>query len=286
VQLQSLSVSFFILGVFYFVLFLISVFQLVRITRFSEVPLSKFSTQKSFFTLLCSTAIFRTFFFFIVPLATTGDFGISKFDNPYLTILDDFGCLVFFSSFSLLILFWAEIIYHARNKRLIYSSKVKPAFHLLIFLIYALQIAIWVLLSTIARSYFHYVDVIDHCYYSFISLIAFAGFVYFGGKLYIMLQRNPIESAGRKNKMREVLLVTAICAFCFIARAIAFLVITLDTPLETNMYSVIIFYTIAEVVPAILVLFILRKLPPRQVSVNAQTSADNSRSSLLGRNVT
>lgn len=37
-----------------------------------------------------------------------------------------------------------------------------------------------------------------------ISLCAAVGFFYFGGHLYMMLKNNPIESAGRKSKLREV----------------------------------------------------------------------------------
>ncbi len=48
-----------------------------------------------------------------------------------------------------------------------------------------------------------------------VSLSAALGFLLYGGRLYLMLQRFPIESRGRRKKLREVGLVTSICAGCF-----------------------------------------------------------------------
>jgi hypothetical protein len=51
-----------------------------------------------------------------------------------------------------------------------------------------------------------------------VSLCAAVGFVLYGGRLFLMLQRFPIESRGRKKKLREVGMVTSICAACFTFR--------------------------------------------------------------------
>ena len=51
-----------------------------------------------------------------------------------------------------------------------------------------------------------------------VSVAAAVGFLLYGGRLFLMLQRFPIESRGRKKKLREVGLVTAICAACFTLR--------------------------------------------------------------------
>jgi hypothetical protein len=51
-----------------------------------------------------------------------------------------------------------------------------------------------------------------------VSLAAAVGFLLYGGRLFLMLQRFPIESRGRKKKLREVGMVTAICAACFTIR--------------------------------------------------------------------
>jgi hypothetical protein len=51
-----------------------------------------------------------------------------------------------------------------------------------------------------------------------VSMCAAVGFLLYGGRLFLMLQRFPIESRGRKKKLREVGMVTSICAACFSLR--------------------------------------------------------------------
>jgi hypothetical protein len=53
-----------------------------------------------------------------------------------------------------------------------------------------------------------------------VSVFAAAGFVLYGGRLFAMLRRFPIESEGRRKKLREVGCVTAVCTTCFCARAV------------------------------------------------------------------
>ena len=56
------------------------------------------------------------------------------------------------------------------------------------------------------------------CFLAVVSAGAAAGFVLYGGRLFLMLRRFPIESRGRRKKLREVGLVTTICATCFLLR--------------------------------------------------------------------
>lgn len=60
--------------------------------------------------------------------------------------------------------------------------------------------------------------IISAAFLAAVSLCAAVGFVLYGGRLFVMLQRFPIESRGRKKKLREVGLVTSICAACFSLR--------------------------------------------------------------------
>lgn len=56
------------------------------------------------------------------------------------------------------------------------------------------------------------------CFLAFVSAAAAAAFLLYGGRLWLMLRRFPIESRGRRKKLREVGLVTSICATCFVFR--------------------------------------------------------------------
>ena len=60
--------------------------------------------------------------------------------------------------------------------------------------------------------------VLSDVFLALISILAAVGFVLYGGRLWLMLQRFPIESRGRRKKLREVGWVTSICAGCFTFR--------------------------------------------------------------------
>ncbi|MBA0842810.1 hypothetical protein Goarm_002614 [Gossypium armourianum] len=83
-----------------------------------------------------------------------------------------------------------------------------------------------------------------------VSLFAALGFLLYGGRLFLMLQRFPVESKGRQNKLQEM---------CFDAFDKAADLNVLNHPVLNFIY-----YLLVEILPSILVLFILRKLPPRR----------------------
>jgi len=85
-----------------------------------------------------------------------------------------------------------------------------------------------------------------------------------------MLRRFPIESKGRRKKLHEVGCVTAICFTCFLIRCFVVALSAFDTDANLDvMYHPIlnlIYYMLVEILPSALVLFILRKLPPKRMS--------------------
>jgi hypothetical protein len=105
-----------------------------------------------------------------------------------------------------------------------------------------------------------------------VSLAAANGFIMYGGRLWFMLHRFPIESPGRLNKLREVSTLTIVCSMSFIVRAILVtlsIVDTQDFKLDVTGHPLldIAYYAFVEVLPSALVLFILRKLPPKRTPV-------------------
>ncbi|KAK9133454.1 hypothetical protein Scep_012982 [Stephania cephalantha] len=85
-----------------------------------------------------------------------------------------------------------------------------------------------------------------------------------------MLRRFPIESKGRRKKLHEVGSVTAICFTCFLIRCfvVALSAFDKDAYLDVLDHPVLnlIYYVLTEILPSALVLYILRKLPPKRVS--------------------
>ncbi|PQQ15812.1 tobamovirus multiplication protein 1 isoform X2 [Prunus yedoensis var. nudiflora] len=107
----------------------------------------------------------------------------------------------------------------------------------------------------------------------FFSVISFGtalGFLIYGGRLFIMLRHFPIESRGRQKKLEEVGWVTGICCTCFLIRCLVLAVSAFDKDADVDVVNHpilnLIYYMLAEIVPSALVLFILRKVPPRRVS--------------------
>ncbi|KAJ9538084.1 hypothetical protein OSB04_030817 [Centaurea solstitialis] len=161
-------------------------------------------------------------------------------------ILLDLPGLLFFSTYTLLVLFWAEIYHQARS---LPTDKLRPTYFIINGIVYFIQICIWMYMK------FSKSDAaveIAELFFSVISLGAAVGFVLYGGRLFVMLRRFPIESRGRQKKMHEV----AVAAFDKNAD-----IHVLNHPILDFVY-----YMIVEILPSALVLFILRKLPPRRAS--------------------
>ncbi|XP_019423190.1 PREDICTED: tobamovirus multiplication protein 1-like isoform X2 [Lupinus angustifolius] len=146
--------------------------------------------------------------------------------------------LLFFSTYALLVLFWAEIYHQARSEP---ANKLRPVYFIVNGFIYFIQAMIWVYMS-VSRAAAG-VEAAK-LFLAVISFIAALGFLLYGGRLFILLRNFPIESRGRQKKLYEVGSVTSICCTCFLIRCVM----------------------LVEIVPSALVLFILRKLPPRRVS--------------------
>ncbi|XP_076960325.1 tobamovirus multiplication protein 1-like [Bidens hawaiensis] len=179
-------------------------------------------------------------------------------------VLLDLPGLLFFSTYTLLVLFWAEIYHQARS---LPADRLRPAYFLVNGAVYFIQVCIWV--------YMKFSDgpfgiKIAEIFFSVISLCAAIGFIVYGGSLFVMLRRFPIESRGRQKKLHEVGFVTGICCTCFLIRCVMVALAAFHKEAEIHVRNHPIldlaYYMIVEIVPAALVLFILRKLPPRRVS--------------------
>lgn len=176
--------------------------------------------------------------------------------------------LLFFSTYTLLVLFWAEIYHQARS---IPTERLRPAFLIMNGIIYAVQVCIWVSEWITANQVS---VIIAKLFFAVISISAALGFLIYGGRLFLVLRRFPIESKGRQKKLREVGSVTAICFTCFLIRTIVSVWSAFDNAANVDApYHPILnlfYYLVVEIIPSALVLFILRKLPPKRLSGHYQ----------------
>ncbi|KAK7848999.1 tobamovirus multiplication protein 3 [Quercus suber] len=128
-----------------------------------------------------------------------------------------------------------------------------------------IQIAMWLIMWWKPLPI---VVILSKMFFAGVSLFAALGFLLYGGRLFLMLQRFPVESKGRRKKLQEVGYVTTICFTCFLARCIMMCFNAFDKAADLDVLDHpilnFIYYLLVEILPSSLVLFILRKLPPKR----------------------
>lgn len=235
---------------------LVALVQLIRIQL--RVPEFGWTTQKVFHLMN-----------FLVNGIRAVQFGVyrsvfSSRPKAFNMIILDLPGLLFFSTYTLLVLFWAEIYHQARSLPI---DKLRPSYFIINGFIYFAQVCIWIYLIISQSS--AAVEV-TRLFLAVTSFCAALGFMIYGGRLFIMLRRFPIESRGRQKKLHEVGFVTGICCTCFLIRCFMVALSAFDEHVDVDVLGHpildLIFYSVVEILPSALVLFILRKLPPRRVS--------------------
>lgn len=234
---------------------LISAVALIQLLRISS-RVSTWTTQKVFILMN-----------FIVTGVRASIFGFHIFvfalkPKVLTLVLLDFPGLLFFTTYTLLVLFWAEIYYQAGNHP---TDKLRAWYIGVNCVVYIMQGLIWLLVWIHNNSF---VETIGQISIAVVSFIAALGFLLYGGRLFVMLRHFPVESKGRRQKIYEVGSVTAICFSCFLIRCFMVVLSAFDSEasLEVLDHPILdlIYYTVVEIVPSALVLYILRKIPARR----------------------
>ncbi|KAK9059951.1 hypothetical protein SSX86_020655 [Deinandra increscens subsp. villosa] len=246
--------SFYVLAALYGVVTLVALVQLIRIQlRAQEYG---WTTQKVFHFLnvlvngvRCSIFVFHHDVQQLKP-------------EIVQHVLLDVPSLAFFTTYALLVLFWAEIYYQARG---VSTDGLRPTFFAINGIIYAIQIVLWLITWWKPISA---IVILSKMFFAGVSLLAALGFLLYGGRLFLMLQRFPVESKGRLKKLQEVGYVTTICFACFLVRCIMICFNAFDEAANLDLmeHPVLnfIYYSLVEILPSSLVLIILRKLPSKR----------------------
>ncbi|XP_027917616.1 tobamovirus multiplication protein 1 [Vigna unguiculata] len=247
---------FFFLCAAYALVASIALAQLVRIEV--RVPEYGWTTQKIFHLMN-----------FVVNGVRAVVFGLHKLvfllqPKVLILVLLDLPGLLFFSTYTLLVLFWAEIYHQARG---LPTDKLKIVYISVNAALYIIQVCIWIYLWIDDNSA---VEFIGEIFIAVVSFMAALGFLIYGGRLFFMLRRFPIESKGRRKKLNEVGSVTAICFTCFLIRCVMGFLSAFDSDASLDVLDHplldLIYYMLVEILPSTLVLYILRKLPPKRIS--------------------
>ncbi|XP_078441967.1 tobamovirus multiplication protein 3-like [Wolffia australiana] len=232
----------------------IALIQLIRIE--CRVPEYGWTTQKVFHLLnlifssvRCVVFIFRRSLQLLIP-------------EVVQHVLFDLPGLLFFSTYALLVLFWAEIYYQARSES---TDELRPYFYATNAVVYSVQIFLWLLLWWKPVRAIH---ILSKMFFAGVSLLAAIGFLIYGGRLFLMLRRFPVDSKGRRKKLQEVGYVTGICFTCFLIRSFLMCLNAFDKAADLDVLNHPIlnffYYLLVEILPSVLVLYVLRKLPPKR----------------------
>lgn len=233
--------------------------QIIRIQI--RVPEYGWTTQKVFHLLNFLVAFLRALVFACLPEI--------KHQSPLLkAVFLDFPGLLFFSTYTLLVLFWAEIYYQALSRP---TDTLKKTFIGINVLVYSIETSLWMYSYSADTARMVAGRQYSGIFLALVSFLAAIAFLLYGGRLFFMLQRFPIDSRGRRSKLQEVGLVTSICAACFFFRSCMVAWSTFDQAhagLDVLGHPLlnVLYYSGAEIAPSALVLYILRKLPPSQSS--------------------
>ncbi|KAK7368570.1 hypothetical protein VNO80_10597 [Phaseolus coccineus] len=245
---------FHLLAILYGIVAAIALVQLVRIQL--RVPEYGWTTQKVFHFLNFLVNGVRCFVFVFRR-------DVQKLQPEIVQhILLDMPSLAFFTTYALLVLFWAEIYYQARA---VSTDGLRPSFYTINAVVYVIQITLWLILWWKPISI---LVILSKMFFAGVSLFAALGFLLYGGRLFLMLQRFPVESKGRRKKLQEVGYVTTICFSCFLIRCVMMCFNAFDKAANLDVLDHpilnFIYYLMVEILPSSLVLFILRKLPPKR----------------------
>ncbi|KAK7292401.1 hypothetical protein RIF29_08180 [Crotalaria pallida] len=253
---QQQHAIFYSLSAFYALISSVALIQLLRIQL--RLPQYSWTTQKVFHLM--------NFFLNAVRAVVFGLHSLVFLLRPkvFILVLLDLPGLLFFSTYTLLVLFWAGIYHQARclptyKLRIVYLS-INGA-------LYFIQVCIWIYLGIDDNSV---VEFIGKILIAAVSFMAALGFLLYGGRLFFMLRRFPIESKGRRKKLYEVGSVTAICFTCFLIRCVVGFLSAFDSDVSLEVLDHpildLIYYMLVEILPSALVLYILRTLPPKRIS--------------------
>ena len=187
------------------------------------------TTQKLFHILNCVTAIARcvifSLWFKIINIGADEPYNPNSQPSALVNVLLDFPSLLFFSTYTLLILFWSEIYHQARS---ISTSMLRPVFILVNAFVYIATASVWAWMFIVEdtspkggsgaddgdvgetggggkKLNVHVLGYqITSVFLAVMSMTVVIGFLFYGLKLFSMLKKFPIESKGRKKKLYEV----------------------------------------------------------------------------------
>lgn len=245
------------LAIAYVIVALACALQVHRIAR--RVPNTGVTTQKAFFAAN-SVAFFSRACAFALRVAVDA----SKMSLMRRVVAFDAPTLLHASAYGTISLFWGEILRGARG---VSARGARRVHHGVGGAIWSAEMAIWIALGLGRGKRADALATASRATLATACLLVALDFGARGARLFSMLRAFPADlGATRRRKMREVGIVAATCVCMFTARGGVLIarasfvdaVEVCPTPALNVAY-----YVGLELLPSVLVLYVLRKLPPK-----------------------
>eukprot|EP01095_Lingulamoeba_sp_RSL-Kostka_P013202 TRINITY_DN5413_c0_g1_i1.p1 TRINITY_DN5413_c0_g1~~TRINITY_DN5413_c0_g1_i1.p1 ORF type:complete len:277 (-),score=21.60 TRINITY_DN5413_c0_g1_i1:151-981(-) len=164
---------------------------------------------------------------------------------------------IFFSTYFLLVIFWAVLFYRAHDS----NQKIKRNMLIFYSLLNIIIYFIWGSLIISMIIFNSDIDLIHHIeatYASLLNIVACIGCAIYGTLIYYKLKMQPIISGPSLSLSKRIGILTIICTICFFIRSILILcdLFIFKSPV-INLISKIIFQLFCEALPIFLILFVL-----------------------------
>jgi len=168
----------------------------------------------------------------------------------------------YFTAVEILALFWAELYFIATNRGRFYMRFMRPLTGVILLAVYGVAVAMWFCVMSIWDN----TDVLMTTPYSLVwagLLLAVAiPFSVFAKGVISELRQVPIELQMRRQKLREVYILTAVVTPCVVVKA-AVLVIISNRPLaidtKAGMTWLALYFLGLELLPLVVALFFHRR---------------------------
>ena len=239
-------------------------FQLVRLNGRG----APWTTQKVLHVLVVLATFVRGTFFILAMRTwgwSTGDLSAAApMMRMAFYVCDELPTMVFFTVYTAVTLFWAEMYYIASDAARVYEDTVQPVDSVVNTAAYVFLVGIWLLYATRWADYAYYVNRAYAIFVSVLYACTAALLFAFGRSAAKELHQVPIELQMRRKKLREVSIMTTAIPVSMVGRALV-LVAFADQPLPIAspfaVFLASVYFGALELLPVVLVLYYYRRMP-------------------------
>lgn len=266
----------FLAGVTELLLFAFASIQLVRVIRSSAETGLKLQAKKVFHGIIASVMLVRGVFLVLVPFFVETSLSIPL---GVFIIWNHGAELLFCIAYFMLLMFWVDFYLHmARGRDVNFFHQSRHYFRvvfavvLLVFSLYACLILFW---AGFKGKHWQRRNVLDTAGLAVLTIIIIViglAFLFIGLQLYLLLMNYAVPSHHTITRARKVGIVATAITVCFLARAIVGLFALFNAKRQNadqkgwdvGWVFVTLFFFGTEVIPTVLILFLLRNLPKGQ----------------------